>query len=321
MKLECQQLLTGHGDRVWSIDWNPEGTLLASCGGDKTVKIWGKGGNDKWVRKFNIDDTHTRTVRAVKFSPCGQFLATASFDGTTNIYKIESADYELITSIEGHESEVKSVSWDKTGMLLSTCGRDKTVWIWQREEDFDFECLAVLNGHSQDVKSVLWGNGEILFSSSYDDSIKIWKQEMDDWYCVKTLMGHNSTVWTIDIDSDGAYLASGSADNTVKIWERVDDESDFKVVTTLHDHEREVFGVAWESTQELLATCGADDKICIYKREKASDDPNSIVMTNLVNMDNAHSADVNCVRWHPSGTMLASCGDDDLVKVWTLVDN
>ncbi len=30
----------------------------------------------------------------------------------------------------------------------------------------------------------------------------------------------------------------------------------------------------------------------------------------------AHSADINSLRWEPSGKLLASCSDDGTVKVW-----
>ena len=38
------QELRGHDDRVWSASWSPKGDLLASCSGDKTVRIWGRQG-------------------------------------------------------------------------------------------------------------------------------------------------------------------------------------------------------------------------------------------------------------------------------------
>lgn len=32
--------LNGLFSRVWCIKWNHNGTILASCGDDKTVKLW-----------------------------------------------------------------------------------------------------------------------------------------------------------------------------------------------------------------------------------------------------------------------------------------
>lgn len=75
-----------------------------------------------------------------------------SFNGQIHIYKFENGDFEEYAELEGHESEVKSISWSADGSLLATCGRDKSVWIWECWEDGDYECSAVLTSHSADVK-------------------------------------------------------------------------------------------------------------------------------------------------------------------------
>lgn len=45
MSLREQDILVGHEDRVWCVAWHPDGQTLATCGGDKTIRFWGRDGS------------------------------------------------------------------------------------------------------------------------------------------------------------------------------------------------------------------------------------------------------------------------------------
>lgn len=96
-KLDLLQNLTGHKGIVWNVSWHPQGNIFASCGEDKTIKLWSKEGQN-WTIKTVLVDGHQRTIREVAWSPCGNFLASASFDATTAIWDKKSGVYTSIAS-------------------------------------------------------------------------------------------------------------------------------------------------------------------------------------------------------------------------------
>ena len=149
--LKLVQNLSGHKGKVWSVAWNYTGETLASCGEDKTVNVWTSRSNDSnknngagagdsnneitnkslWNLYRKFGENHDRTVRDVAWSPCGKFIAVASFDATISIWEQDKTkDFECVTTVEGHENEVKSVAWAPSGQYFASCGRDKNVMIW-----------------------------------------------------------------------------------------------------------------------------------------------------------------------------------------------
>uniref|UniRef100_A0A182N196 Probable cytosolic iron-sulfur protein assembly protein Ciao1 n=1 Tax=Anopheles dirus TaxID=7168 RepID=A0A182N196_9DIPT len=334
-KLELLQTLTGHVGRVWSAAWHPTGTVFASCGEDKTVRVWAQSeAGDRWAAQTVLTDGQSRTIRDVAWSYCGQYLASASFDTTVAIWDRKSGEFECNATLEGHDNEVKSVTWSRSGSLLATCSRDKSVWIWEihhaPDQEDEYECVAVLNGHTQDVKKVCWHpHDDLLASASYDNTIRLYRQDPADneWEMLDPLESHTSTVWSIAFDATGRRLASCSEDHTVKLWQRYGPDNTlgipcpaqsavWKCVCTLAGyHTRSVYDLDWCKRTGLLATACGDDMVRVF-RETSDSDPNEPTFE-LVAAVEAHTQDVNKVAWHPHtpGTLLTT-SDDGEIKLW-----
>lgn len=341
MSLRLVQELEGHDDRAWGVAWRPCGgsSVLASCSGDKTIRIWehspgSSPSSATWACKAVLDSSHTRTVRQISWSPTGNLLASASFDATIGMWEYVGSDFSFIASFEGHENEVKSVAWNAAGTLMASCSRDKSVWIWEVLPGHDFECVSVLNGHTQDVKMLVWHPSlDILVSTSYDNTIKVWTEEGDgdDWSCAQTLgppgRGHTSTVWAVSFNATGDRMVTCSDDLTLVIWDTSadltggEDSTKWKHLTTVSGyHDRTIFSVHWSKVNGLIASGAGDDCIRIFSAS-SYDAPEESQSYELVHKhEKAHASDVNCVQWHPKDPrLLASAGDDGVVRIWELV--
>lgn len=155
-----------------------------------------------------IEGDQTRSIRCISWSPDGKRLAASSFDRTVVIYTLIGNFFEASTTLEGYENEVKWVDWSIDCTTIATCSRDKNIWIWVEDEDGDWNCESVLTGHTQDIKQVKFHpNNEYVISSSYDNTVKCWHFDGDEWYNECTVSDHTSTVWSIAIGLDVRIVA------------------------------------------------------------------------------------------------------------------
>ncbi|MEV5646362.1 hypothetical protein AB0L67_40800, partial [Streptomyces flaveolus] len=75
--------LTGHIGDVSAVAFSPDGTLLATGGGDKTVRLWDPVTPEPVGKPLT---GHADYVFWVAFSPDGALLATASQDKTVQLW-------------------------------------------------------------------------------------------------------------------------------------------------------------------------------------------------------------------------------------------
>jgi hypothetical protein len=167
---------------------------------------------------------------------------------------------------------------------------------------------------------------DVLFSCGYDDTIKVFVEDDDDWICVQTLKGHSSTVWGLSLSSDGRHLVTCSDDKSIILWEC--DTTDITIKTVwnqmskINVHIDPIYSIDWNKNNNLIISGGGDNAINLIKYE--SNCGEKTIELNINNL-NSHDGDVNCVRWNPSdisdfSNLFLSVGDDCLVKIWRYSD-
>jgi WD40 repeat protein len=118
------------GERlVYSVAFNPQGTMLASGGWDGTLRLWRiRNARDTKPIGAPGDMKARGGIRSVAFSPDGRVVAVGSSDGTVSLWNAAKRK-EIRETTPGSES-VESVAFAANGQVLVTTGDDGTVRLW-----------------------------------------------------------------------------------------------------------------------------------------------------------------------------------------------
>jgi WD40 repeat protein len=106
--------LEGHSRFVCDLVFSPDGTILASASGDKTIRLW-DAANRQCIRTLR---GHTHSVYAISFTSDGNFLASGSHDLTIRVWSIASGN--CIESIQAARP-IFYVEFSRESGMLLTC--------------------------------------------------------------------------------------------------------------------------------------------------------------------------------------------------------
>ena len=275
--------ITGQSRPVNSCDFRPARPFRIITGSEDNTVAFYEGPPFKFK---GTKTDHARYCQSVRYSPDGNFWASAGFDGKIFLY--EGKDSELIGEVQesggknAHAGGVYALSWSGNSKSFLTCSGDKTCKIWDVETKKATTTFAMGNTVEDQQLGCLW-SGEYLLSVSLSGFINYLdprspskpakvrdKKFTNSEFYLKTkqfllqvIGGHNKPITKMikgsSDDSNPTILTAGS-DGRVVEWTVADGST--RVVQG-EGHGAQINGLCSVGGTQL-ATVGIDDSLKIF---------------------------------------------------------
>ena len=180
---------------VYSCHVSPDGSRLATAGGDGYVRLWSTDAIKNAADPTYSNPTalcsmsvHSGTIHSVRFSPNGKWLTSGADDRVICVYHLDESpaapsfgtnepapveNWKVFKRLVGHDNDVQDLGWSYDSSILVSVGLDSKIVVWSGHT---FEKLKTLSNHQSHVKGITFDPANKYFATASDDrTIKIFR--------------------------------------------------------------------------------------------------------------------------------------------------
>lgn len=291
------KIFKAKGNRILSMSYDQQGKYLATAADDISIKIWNLS-TLKIEKKLN-------GFFPVEFSPDGKKLLCMSNTLKLAVYDPESG--ALLNELDTETELIQNLSFSKDGKYVAGAGFNGVVKIWEMSSG---KLIKKLKGHAGGIYATSFHPaGKWLASCGLDNTIRIW--DLDSEKEIAQLTGHEVLVNDVEFSPDGKTLASASWDKSIRLW----NSGSWTLKSELKGHENIVTSLSFSSDSKWLVSGSGNNVVAPAD--------NSVRVWDLSDgkavcrFENP-TGQINKVILEQNGSLLFSCADDGMVKIWDI---
>ncbi|EKM59845.1 uncharacterized protein PHACADRAFT_250592, partial [Phanerochaete carnosa HHB-10118-sp] len=340
---ETQQSFAGHTDVVTCVAYNRDGTRIASCSVDGTVRLWNATQDavnmpqhGSTLRSFTPSSNEPVDCRLTVFSQNGSRALLTRDNDSTEVYKTDRWDWAYKPlSLPSECAHYTAFSPDDAVILTAPEGRNGEVTLrdaasgslrvrWKG-------AVSITDWHVPIQSPLMWSvmlgymphcfggqSSSIMFSldsrylltgtisaasNSGEHAAYLW--DVTTGKLIREFVGHSGDVLSgIAFSLDGRRIATGSRDETVIVWEAATGAR----VATCSGHGDWVRSVAFSPNGERVVSGGDDHCIHMWSAEEGE----------LLQSFEGHTSWVSSVAFSPGGDVVISSSRDDTMRLWDI---
>lgn len=266
------------------------GQLVGTYTKDPSDRDDGGGGGDSYVR-------------AVCFSPDGNWLITGAEDHVVKVWDVRTRKVKHV--LKGHGTDIYSVDCSANGEFIISGSGDKKAKLWGLESGKLISTLGGERGPTDGITSVsVSPTSQHVAAGSLDKVVRVW--DVNTCRLVRQFEGHMDSVYSVAFSPDGRMVLSGSLDKTLKLWDLAASQASDYCRLTFPGHKDFVLSVAFSPNGRWLISGSKDRSVQFW-------DPRQSTMCMMLH---GHKNSVISIAHNPVNKALATGSGDCRARTW-----
>jgi WD40 repeat protein len=291
--------LTDHKGAVYALTYSPDGTILASGGVDRHIRLWDVSG-----LKFQVSGSKSeQRPQAAESTPLPSGASGERQDlgelnrageGQSNL-KPETSNLKPTATLTRHSNDIRGLAFSPDGTQLVSSSEDGNAWLWDMKT---YEPIrSIRTGPARAV--AIHPDGQQIVSTTHNGMIQFWNSRTGVNTAAYT--GHSRNIYGLAFGGRSQRIFSAGSDGVVRCLDLSSRNEIWSV-----KHSIGFYCLSLAADERTLAAGSADQTVRLY--DAATGESKGVYR--------GHTDWVNGVAFLPDGSRLISASPDGTVRVW-----